>query len=141
MRLYARLWRARLWTIHFAILAGATLGVGTLLAETRAGPGPWIAGAAVGLACIAAMASWPLLAFKSQQRVLVVSQDGLRTTIGNRSGSMAWSDVQSVERADNCVHIVRNNLNTFVVPRRAFASEAELEGFLQAINGWLAASR
>ncbi len=141
MRLYARTWRARLWKMHALLLLGATLGIGTLLSEGRGGVAPWVIGAGAGLLCIASLAAWPLAAFKSQDRLLVVDRAGLRTTIGDRTGTLAWLDVDAIEPADGCVHIQRSNLNAFIVPRRAFASDDELDAFLRDARAWLLAGR
>ena len=136
MRLYARVWRRRLWKMHALLLVGATAGIGTLLAHDHPGPGAWLAGAGAGLLCIASLAAWPLAAFKGQERLLLVDAAGLRTTIGERTGALAWSEVAEISRTDDCVHIVRHNLNTFIVPLRAFASPAELDAFVHTTREW-----
>ena len=141
MRLYARLWRARLWKLHAILFAGATLGIGTLLCAGHPGPLPWIVGACAGMLCIASFVAWPLVAFKPQQRLLVVNADGLRTTIGNRTGSLTWGDVQTVERVGDSVHIIRHNLHAFIVPRVAFGADTELDAFVRDSSTWLAATR
>jgi YcxB-like protein len=141
MRLYGRLWRARLWRVHLAMLAGATLGVGALFSVGHGGPLPWLLGALAGLAGIAAMAAAPLLAFKPRERLLMVDANGLTTTIGSRSGALAWRDIDAIDESGDCIHIVRKNLNTFVVPRRAFESDVRRDEFLRATRTWLATSR
>ena len=141
MQLYGRLWRARLWRTHLALLVGATLGVGSLFSIGHGGPLPWVLGAVAGLVGIAAMAATPLLAFKPRERVLVVDANGLTTTIGSRSGALGWADIDAIDESADCIHIVRRNLNTFVVPRRAFESEGRRDEFLRAAQAWLAAGR
>ena len=141
MQLYGRLWRARLWRTHLALLVGATLGVGSLFSIGHGGPLPWVLGAVAGLVGIAAMAATPLLAFKPRERVLVVDANGLTTTIGSRSGALGWADIDAIDESADCIHIVRRNLNTFVVPRRAFESEGRRDVFLRAAQAWLAAGR
>jgi len=141
MRLYGRLWHARLWRMHLAILVGATLGVGAALPGDKGAIAPWMFGALAGLLVIATMAAWPLFAFKPQQRVLVASASGLRTEIGSRSGELTWADIDSIEVADGCIHIVRRNLNAFVVPPRAFESDLQRDAFLDSTRSWLAAGR
>ena len=141
MRLYGRHWRARLWRVHLVVLVAATLGVGAVLSVGHAGPLPWMVGALAGLAGIATLAAVPLLAFKPQQRLLVVDVDGLRTTIGQRSGALDWAGIAAIDVAGDCIHIVRRNLNAFVVPRRAFESDERRDEFLRSTRAWLAASR
>ena len=141
MRLYGRLWRARLWRMHLVILVGATLGVGSALPVGHGGLAPWALGALAGLLGIAAMAAWPLLAFKPRERLLVVDANGLTTTIGSRSGALGWADIDAIDESADCIHIVRKNLNTFVVPRRAFDSDVRRDEFLRATQAWLAAGR
>ena len=141
MRLYGRLWRARLWRTHLVILVGATLGVGSALSIGHGGLAPWALGALAGLLGIAAMAAWPLLAFRPRERLLVVDANGLSTAIGSRSGALGWGDIDAIDESADCIHIVRKNLNTFVVPRRAFESDGRRDEFLRAIQAWLAADR
>jgi len=141
MRLYGRLWRARLWRMHLVILVGATLGVGSLFSVGHGGTLPWVLGALAGLVGIATMAAMPLLVFKPRERLLVVDANGLTTTIGSRSGALGWADIDAIDESADCIHIVRKNLNTFVVPRRAFDSDVRRDEFLRAAQAWLAAGR
>jgi hypothetical protein len=112
-----------------------------VLAPGHPGAAPWIVGACAGLLCITSMAAWPLMAFKRQQRLSMVDAAGLRTTIGNKTGTLSWRDVQSIERATGYVHIVRHDLNTFVVARCAFESDTGLEEFVRVTREWLATGR
>jgi hypothetical protein len=141
MRLYGRHWRARLWRSHLAMLVAATVGVGAVLSVGHGGPLPWMIGALAGLVGIVTLAAVPLVAFKPQQRLLVVGANGLTTTIGSRSGALGWADIEAIDESADCIHIVRKNLNTFVVPRRAFDSDMRRDEFLRATQAWLAAGR
>jgi len=60
------------------------------------------------------------LTAKTEQRVLELAPDGIRTTIGPKAGIIPWSKVSFVGDTDAFVMISRTNANYFIVPRRAF---------------------
>src|SRR6476469_116809 len=53
---------------------------------------------AVFTACVAILLSpiYPLLRFKSDERILEIGPSGIATTIGRRSGNIAWKDVARI---------------------------------------------
>ncbi|TAK90904.1 MAG: YcxB family protein [Burkholderiaceae bacterium] len=137
MRLYWRLWKARLWRVHLVVFSISAFGAYTLLEGHETFQGRLVGSALAGAACIALFIAYPLLAFKSQSRVVVVNEVGISTSIGTKHGALAWSDVQSIERTSECVYIIRKTLNAYIIPNRAFKSNAEANEFFRAISSWL----
>jgi PHD/YefM family antitoxin component YafN of YafNO toxin-antitoxin module len=131
MKLYWRSWRENLWKVHaraFLAVGGALLLILRLIGLPTATA---VAVALVGgLVSIAWLPLFPLWKFKPQRRTLTVDDDGLRTTVGNQSGEVAWSDFASVTQDGENVVLTRKSGNAFVVPPRAFESAALREEFL-----------
>lgn len=136
MRLYCRLWKVGLWKIHLVIFLFGGLCMGAFL-NGWVGPKERLLFSMLGGAfLLASFVAFPLIAFKSQRRVIVVSEAGLTTTIGEKSGAMRWDEVKSIERAGPCTYILRKNLNAFIIPDRAFNSIDNAKEFFQTISEW-----
>jgi YcxB-like protein len=84
---------------------------------------------------------YPLLRFKSDQRTLEIGPAGISTTIGRRSGQIAWRQVARIDSDGQRLYIVAKNGNSFVVPVDAFPSDAERNQFIQFATGWLRDAR
>ena len=129
-RWYWRMWRARLWRTHAAIFVSLAFGVSLALYK---GPPNDVAGVcligAIAVAPLEGLALYPQLLFKPQTRTLVVDDEGVSTTVGRRSGRVPWSEILDVREENGTLVIQRRNLNAFLVPARAFASEAERSRF------------
>lgn len=82
----------------------------------------------------AIMAAVPQILFKPRERTLTVDEAGLRTTIGKMSGEQSWDQVMTILALDDLIAIVGKNLKGFIVPRRAFASDAERTEFLETLR-------
>jgi hypothetical protein len=83
---------------------------------------------------------YPQLMFKPQLRTLVLDRDGLKTTIGTKSGARAWQELKSIEDVNEYLIITGKNGNTFIIPPRAFATperRADFHSFAQ--SSWIAA--
>jgi hypothetical protein len=94
---------------------------------------------AAALLSVAWLPLVPLIAFKPQERSLYVDERGLKTEIGKRFGERTWSEVKSVRDHDGSVVVTVTNGNAFIVPRRAFATEAERAEFLARVMSWFQA--
>jgi hypothetical protein len=101
---------------------------------------PLQSGAIVSLATITALALTPQFLFKPQRRVLRVGPDGLRTTIGTKSGEFSWRDIARVERDGAYVVVTNRNLNAFIIPVAAFPTAASCESALAEWQVWLHAA-
>ncbi|MFC5473531.1 YcxB family protein [Paraherbaspirillum soli] len=136
MRWYWKVWKQKLWQIHVLafLLASAVASIFLRGASDTYAHIAW--SAIAGFAVIVFFALYPLAAFKSQLRTLVVNESGIKTSIGAKSGQLGWGEVRSIERVDGCIYIVRKNYNSYIVPRRAFTSEAEMGQFLASITAW-----
>ena len=133
---YWRMWHKNLWIHHtffFIVIFGYAL----------ASDGHWppnfstiIYGFLAAAAVIGFFIAFPQLAFKPQVRTLTVSEDGIQTNIGNKSGSVKWNEIRSIEDTNDLKIMVRRNQNAFLIPQRAFQSEKKRCTFLEAIQTW-----
>ena len=83
---YWRAWRERLWKTHLVVFLAVTAmaslyakGSGALL------PASVAIGLALGITAIICIQIYPHLMFKSQKRTLRTDEEGILTTIKNRS--------------------------------------------------------
>jgi YcxB-like protein len=92
------------------------------------------------LLAVAAMEAFfigfPQLAFKPQIRTFTVTETGIETKIGRRSGSVNWSQIKSIEDSQGEILISRRNGNAFLIPERAFRTQGERADFFSKINSW-----
>jgi hypothetical protein len=118
----------------FTVVAGLVLWAGT---RFRDFPPRMVALAILlGFASIAWLPLWPLLQFKSQERVLKLDESGASTTIGSRSGEVLWRDVARIEDGPEVIAITRRAGNAFLIPDRAFATAKERAAVLATIVAW-----
>jgi hypothetical protein len=133
---YWRLWRLRLWKLHATMIAA--IAVAICLVFYRGLPPTFPAALMVGAIAIAPVLVFPLIPlirFKPERRTLTIDERGIDTTIGSRSGNVAWTDIASIhEEAGNLV-MRRYNGNAFVVPPRAFSTDRERAAFLSFARG------
>ncbi|MGO9512924.1 MAG: YcxB family protein [Steroidobacteraceae bacterium] len=122
-----------LWRFHVI--------VGLLFAIALTGPGTsrsyrlaycLAVALASSVAGVAVLCLWPRIRFKAAPRSLTIDENGLKTTIGQISGSRRWSDVRSVVETDSAIVITGTNGNVLIVPSRAFATERERLAFYNA---------
>jgi hypothetical protein len=128
--LYWWMWRRSLWRSHLA--AFVSLGLATSLLLYRGNPtgvSGWVVVAAAALFLPVLWIIYPQLRFKPQRRTLVIDTSGIKTKIGSRRGTIAWSKIGVVHQMRGAVVIQRKRGNAFIVPARAFASPAEAEAF------------
>ena len=95
---------------------------------------------AMGLFCVVWMPLYPMMMFKPQERTLTLNDEGLATTIGERVGTRAWTEIDAVRERDGYIEIIVRNGNAYIVPPRAFRSTSERYEFLAfAERAWVAA--
>lgn len=144
-RAYWRAWSkpAGLWRIHLGI--GVGIAVGLIHFQDDPAHIQWMRVLAhavlASAACMVLFPLWPLIRFKSSERTLHVDPTGWRTTIGNKSGSRAWKDIQEVSERGGVVAITGKNGNALLIPARAFATPAERDQFVVDVRRWHAAVR
>src|SRR5215831_181814 len=63
---------------------------------------------------------YPLLRFKSDERTLEITPTGISTTIGRKSGEIAWGQVADIDSHKQRIYIIGKNGNGFIVPDAAF---------------------
>ena len=72
--------------------------------------------------------------------ILTIEPDGIHAARGQSSSLVAWTDVVSVGTRGPFVWVQGRVGPVFAVPRRAFSSDADIQGFVSAANGFLAGS-
>jgi YcxB-like protein len=80
---------------------------------------------------------YPLLRFKSDERMLEIGPSGISTTIGKQAGEIAWSKVARIASEGQRLYIVGKTGNSFIVPFEAFSNDAERNQFIQLATQWL----
>jgi YcxB-like protein len=146
----SEIWRAywREWTRipglwRFHVLLG--LAVGFVVAD-RGNLGQFsperfaIAGLVTMGISILLLSLWTQVRFKPQTRLLTLNADGFTTAIGAQSGQRRWQDIQRVEDHDGTILIVSKNGNAMIIPRRAFASDADRQSCFVSIQQWYEAA-
>jgi hypothetical protein len=132
-----------LWRFHALIaLAGGFVVAGRGNSSQFSPERFAIAAVTTLTASIVLLSLWPQLRFKPQPRVLILDAAGFRTTIGTQSGQRRWQDIRRVEdHGDGSILLVGQNGNAMILPRRAFASDAERQNCLKSIEHWQQAAR
>lgn len=127
---YWNLWRQRLWKVHAAVfVATATLGSLAMFGGWPANVAQLAITFLLGILPLLLLALYPMLLFKPQTRVMTVDDEGIATTIGNRSQVLAWDEIANVKSRSDSLIIQRHNLNAFIVPARAFETSADRASF------------
>jgi hypothetical protein len=93
-------------------------------------------GAMWAVALLVIMPIWLALRAKTEERVLDIAPDGVRTSIGERSAVLPWSTIAFVHDARSFVVIARKNANAFFVPSRAFADDQARKRFVTDAETW-----
>jgi len=100
-----------------------------------------VAATLIGLAVVLGFVAYPQLRFKPEERTLRIGAIGISTTIGNRSGDIAWTKVARITPTSGAVYIVGTGGNSFTVPERAFSSPAQRNEFIALATQFLKDSR
>jgi len=130
-RWYWRAWWKRLWVFHVVVFL-SVCGVVLLLLWTNdlVRPANVVLAVAGGLVAIVWMPLFPIIQFKPQTRTLTLEERGITTALGSKSAVPTWGQIRSVADEDGAIVIVGKNENAFIIPARAFVSEAERAEFL-----------
>ncbi len=88
------------------------------------------------VAVLALLPLYPQLRFKSQVRRLTIDTSGIHTTIGALSGDIPWRRVASLITVGDRTYIMGANLNSFVIPARAFSDIGQRNEFIGMAETW-----
>jgi hypothetical protein len=126
-----------LWRFHLLLFA-AILLIRILGVSSRGDLTPTYIGMSLvfSFLAIAWMPLWPLILFKSEERVLTLDDLGTTTTIGSKSGTARWQEIARIDSDDQVVSITRTNGNAFLIPNRAFSNSDERAQCLKFIREW-----
>jgi hypothetical protein len=135
---YWQYWRQKLWRL-WAVLAVVIFGNEALSQAQRhsfeLSGFVWMGG--VVLVAFGAMAAWPMLTFKSQERSLTIHERGLETSVGKRHAERTWRQVASIQdRGEHIVITSAKTGNAFLIPNRAFPSPGLRAEFLDRALRW-----
>jgi hypothetical protein len=131
---YWRMWRQKFWKVHILYFVVAAL---SFYVASRS----ILASALFGLIVVVLMPLYPQLRFKPDVRTLTIDDEGVTTTIGRKSGSVAWRDIDRVsENESGYLVIQRKSGNAFIIPPRAFESEPERLRFFDKAKRCVATS-
>ena len=85
--------------------------------------------AAVGLVPLIFFVGFPMAQFKLQTRLLTIDDDGIETSIGTHHKLIPWREVAEIRVEDATLVIQAINLNSFIVPERAFNNDDHRKRF------------
>jgi hypothetical protein len=138
-RWYWWMWLRQLIVIHLYVAWQLYSEIDGLYKKGIAhGIEPILIGCGIMLCYLALMIAFPQIMYKSQMRTLTVSDKGIYTTIGKKKGDIAWDKVSRIDNEVGYIAIVRKNLNSFIIPDRAFETQEKRSEFLSAVDTWLA---
>lgn len=127
-RWYKVAWKRRLWPFHALVVL---MPVALFLSQP--GKGGWmgaaVAGGMIGLLACAFMVAYPQIRYRPQQRTLTLDDSGIRGVRGKTDYFVKWDKVGRIEDDGDYLVITERKLNAFIVPNRAFASEADRAAF------------
>jgi len=138
-KFYFWMWRRTLWKVHALCFVAAIVSVIAFSGKWSPAPLQIIYGLLIALGVILCLFLFPQIMFKPQVRTMVLDRQGLRTTIGRRTGNIEWSEIQSIEETSDTFVILGKSKNAFLVPRRALSSDEECAKALTAIRTWIGA--
>lgn len=128
--LYWGMWRRKLWKTHAAAFTAVALTVSYF----RYGGIPTTGGGlcfiiVAGLAPLIFLVSFPMIQFKSEKRQLAINASGIQTSIGKYNKLIPWNEVAKIRDEGGAIVIQGRNLNSFIVPSRAFHGEDQRKQF------------
>ena len=135
---YWRLWRKRFWMHHAYYLVCILIIAISLDGHWPPRSENVLVGLLIAGAIIASFVAAPQIMFKPQERTLTVSEDGIITKIGKKTGSAKWEEITAIQDLPQITALLKKNGNAFLIPRRAFNSETERSDFLTAVKNWQA---
>jgi hypothetical protein len=144
----SRLLLPRWITVAVVVGIGLFFAAGILLLAT----GSTTFGAALVFGGLAGLASRPVVRWRQMRRisrnlaavpdavVVALDADGLRATRGNSSSLLAWSDIASVDVRRDFIWVQGRLRPAYIIPTRAFRDAADVDRFVTAARGYLAAT-
>jgi hypothetical protein len=72
--------------------------------------------------------------------VVVIEADGIHAARGDSSAVLAWSDVSSIDVRGDFVWVQGRLRPAYIIPTRAFGDAADVDRFVTAARGYLAAT-
>jgi hypothetical protein len=127
-RWYKAAWKRRLWPFHAFMLL---MPIGLFLALHH--DGGWmsavVSGGVIGLMACAFMVVYPQIRYRPEERSLTVDDAGVRGVRGKTDYFVKWAKIAGVEDDGDCLVIRERGQNAFIIPHRAFASEADRSAF------------
>ena len=127
-RWYKVAWKRRLWPSH-AFMVVMSTGLFITLRHDGDWPGATVSGVTIGLLACIFMAAYPQIRYRPQERTLTLDDLGIRGVRGMTDYFVKWDKIAVVEDDDDYLVIAERKLNAFIVPNRAFASEADRMAF------------
>jgi hypothetical protein len=88
------------------------------------------------VAALAFLPHYPQLTFKSQLRRLTIDPVGIHTTIGALRGDIPWRRVASITTVGDRTYVIGKNLNSFIIPERAFSGVEQRSEFIRSAETW-----
>lgn len=136
---YSRLWRQRFWMHHAYYLVCSLVIAISLDAHWPPRKDSVLIGLLIAAIIITSFVAIPQIMFKPEERTLTVCEDGIATSIGKKSGSVKWEEIDTIQDLPETSVIMGKNGKAFLIPRRAFESENGHSDFLTAVRAWQAA--
>jgi len=130
---YWRFWLRGFWRVHLAVAVGICAWA-FALAGSASPEVSILRGLVTSALVVAALVLYPQLMFKRQERTLIADEDGIRTTIGRRSGSASWSEISSISEEQGYIVMSTRRKNALIVPLRAFGSDEARADFLNFVK-------
>jgi hypothetical protein len=131
---YSSVFRGRM--VILLVLLGALSLVSPYLQRQSLDSSDFATGAIWAVSAIVLMPVFMALTAKTEERVLALAADGIRTSIGQQTGTLPWSTIAFVRDAGPFVLIGRTSMNLLLVPSRAFVDRHAREEFITEARAW-----
>jgi hypothetical protein len=139
-------WYARSWITPSPLWMPRliTLGSLTVLAVLAARARHWppvqsaVTWALCVLAYVAFVFLYPQATYRRRERTLEISPEGVESWAGHFHGRTPWRKIRGVSKVGKTAVLIRTPTGVYVVPRRAFGSDAEMDAFYEAAIRWRA---
>jgi hypothetical protein len=135
---YKKRWKEKLWRFHIVIFLCSTFVVYNQFTHTQFSNSTKIIIASFfGLLILSIMPLIPLIFHKKDERSLLVTDDGIETTIGTRHGVIPWNKIAHLEKTEEYIYITGKNQNGFIIPNSAFNTKNDKSLFFNKINKYI----